>query len=311
MLLMRFRISYLISALLLSLSFCHAQKTYSLEYKLEKGDIFTQELTNSTTSNMEIMGQKMDMVMNMLMTVQNEVLEKKENSYIIQMKFNEFTMEMEVAGVKTVFSSNSTKNNGMLSEELGSIFKLITSLTFDTEMSKTGKVLSVSGFEDLANKMMETMGDDIDEEKMEELLTQFEGLFSNQSMFDMLAQNSSYYPENPVKKNESWTSSFSSGGNPINFQVDVKMTLKKVKGNIATVQYKGTMGTIEGTMQEVMGMKATINVTGATSGYMQIDLNNGLAIKSEFAQDAEGNIEMLGMSVPMKIKSKIFSTTTK
>ena len=308
MLLMKFRISYLISALLLSLSFCHAQKTYSLEYRLEKGDIFTQELMNSTNSNMEIMGQKMDMVMNMIMTVQNEVIEKKENSYVIQMKFNGVTMEMEIAGVKTVFSSNSTKNSGILSEELGTIFKLITSLTFDTEMSKTGKVLSVSGFEGLANKLMETMGDDIDEEKMEELLTQFEGLFSNQSMFDMLAQNSSYYPEKPVKKNESWTSSFNSGGNPISFQIDAKMTLKKVKGNIATVQYKGNMGTREGTMQETMGVTATINVTGTTSGYMQIDLNNGLAIKSEFAQNAESNTEVLGMPVPMKIKSKTFST---
>ena len=308
---MRFRISYLISALLLSLSFCHAQKTYSLEYKLEKGDIFTQELTNSTTSNMEIAGQKMVMVMNMIMTVQNEVLEKKENSYIIQMKFNELTMEMEVAGAKTVFSSDNTKNSGILGEELGAIFKLITSLTFDTEMSKTGKILSVSGFENLANKLMETMGDDIDEEKMEELLTQFERLFSNQSMFDMLAQNSSYYPEKPVKKNESWTSSFSSGGNPINLQVDVKMTLKKVKKNIATIQCEGTMSAGEGTIQEVMDMQTNINVAGTTSGYMQINLNNGLAIKSEFAQDAEGGIEILGVPVPMKIKSKTFSTTTK
>ena len=305
------RVSIFCLLLTISLSFCHAQKAYTIEYNLKKGDIFTQELITNANSNMEIIGQNMNLSSIMTMIMQGTVMEKNEDTYTIEMKFNEITINMEVAGTKTSFSSDVTKNDIILGNDLGPLFKSITTQIFVAEMSKTGKLLSITGFEELAQKMMKTMRDNMDEEKMEELLAQLEGLFSSQSMTEMFDQTSAYYPAKPVKKKDSWTNSLNMGAAPFSFQSNITMTLKKIKGNIATIQCKGEMATKEDATQEVMGMDAKISVNGTITGYMYIDLNNGLPIKNELNQNIEGSMEILGMAVPLKVKSKTTATTTK
>jgi hypothetical protein len=170
-------------------------------------------------------------------------------------------------------------------------------------MSKTGKVESVKGSEKFREAMFNSLDANIPEERRRQLVGQYGSNFSEESLKSTFEQTSNYFPDKPVKPGDSWnfTTSMASSGLAIN--IDMKLTLKSIEGNVVTLDGEGTVSTPEGYEQEMNGMKVKVNLKGTQTGEIKLDRNTGWIISSTITQSFGGEMEGMGMKIPISAKS--------
>lgn len=284
-------------------------KEYILEYNLSKGDSFKQNMITNVLTKQTIQGQEINISMKMDMDIRFDVTNVLNNTYTIQMKFDAISMDMDMGFTSMSFTSNTEKTIAT-ENDLNPMLKAMTNQPFTMVMDRYGKVQSVNGYTDFIDAMLNSIDKDIDEETKEQMIAQFQAQFSDEAMKSMFEQMSAYYPGKPVKKKDSWTSDMSVSSGQFMIDAKMNMILKKVKKNIAYIEFEGAVLTPEeGIVMEAQGMTVKTTMNGMQTGTMQIDLNTGFPIAQEVNQNIVGKTEVMGMEIPMIIISKSIVTS--
>jgi hypothetical protein len=177
--------------------------------------------------------------------------------------------------------------------------------SFDMVVTPKGKVKEIHGMDKIMDKAMaavmpDSAKDATTDAAMKPVMDMIKTQYNDKNMGSMMEQMTNYFPDGDVEVGDTWENSAS-----VNMFVSMKINstykVTDVNGNVAKLDVDSKITTGDG--PGIMGMKMEID--GTQKGTMEIDTKSGLVVKSVTKQELDGKINMMGMSMPMKIKSTI------
>ena len=284
--------------LLFAFSFhCMGADTYTLEYKLENGKTYKQSTVTTTKMKMDFMGQEMSMDMKSEISVHYDVLGQNDGVFDVRISYKTIKMSMSDPMPFNINVDASSPDN---SPE-GEIFKLFIENPFEIQLTKLGKVLSVKGIKEFIEKI-NTVGN----QQLSAVLSQ---QISDKGIQAMIEQLSTFFPGKPVIIGESWDMNQNLNANGADIISKMKLTLKQVKDNIATLDCVGTLTTPEGgAVMNINGMDATVLMKGVQSGTVLVDAKTGWIVRSEINNKSTQDIEIMGQTMVQNLETNIIIT---
>ena len=274
-----------LAATMLSTTVSQAQNNGS-KLILVKGQKLQIDNTVKSLTNMDLMGQSMEMSSDATMTHQVEVKDKKENNYTVASTITKITSSGNAMGQAYTFDSDKKED---LESEIGKVMKGQLNVTHEADFNTAGTVVSekkaVSAEASNANPMMDMMknltgGSNDDGGGAGEI-------------FQVLPMGK--------KPGDSWTDSTISEG----LKTYKTYTLKEIKGNDAILTLSGTQSTNKKIEQQ--GMEVNVTMESKLSGESTVDLSTGVVKQKSMVVDGAGNADAMGQAIP--ITTKITSNT--
>ncbi|MDR2293406.1 MAG: DUF6263 family protein [Prevotellaceae bacterium] len=295
------KISVLISALMFVLP---AFSQITLQYNLKKGEIFKQNMVTNMDIVQKIMDQEMKINLTVGMKATFEVKAVNGDSYTLEMKYKEIKMSTTMPGMGNLSFDSNTPENIATQLNMGPMLKAIIDKPVESVITKTGKVESVKGFEKIKEAMFNSLDRSMPEQTKQMMVAQLGSQYSEESFKAFFAQNLSYFPEKPINTGNSWDVKITSTISNFSMNINTKMTLRSIEGNVVVLDMDGIVSTPEEAEQEMNEIKAKVSLKGIQKGTIKVNKNNGWIISSEITHKFNGDIESMGMKVP------IFATTT-
>ncbi|MEO5946702.1 MAG: DUF6263 family protein [Chitinophagaceae bacterium] len=271
---------------------CQSAKTSTaskmLKFNFEKGKGYDYEMIMNM--DQEIMGQKMKMDMTTYYSM--DVVEDDGAIKTVTSTYDRFKMDMNIAGMNMeVDSDKPVSGDGtdpmkMLNKILGAIKGRQFTMKIDAE----GKVLEVTGFEDMAKLIVDSMG--IEGAEGQQLMAQFNKQFNEQSVKNQFERVLYIFPNKEIKIGDSWeketTSVGMTGGN-----YNSVYTVTDIEGDMVTLDEKSTIKADE------EGAK----MNGKVLSKLIVDSKTGLVVSADMDMTITTQAE--GQSFDIKAKTKI------
>jgi hypothetical protein len=88
----------------------------------------------------------------------------------------------------------------------------------------------------------------------------------------------------------------------VNITSERTLKLERVENGVAYINITGVIVNDKANMN-VAGQQVNISFDGGEDGYINIDINTGLIVKSKISAKGEGSITVMNRSVPLTFKS--------
>ncbi len=267
--------------------------TKMLKFNFEKGKGYDYEMM--TSMDQEVLGQtiQMDMSVYYSMYVTNDDGKNKT----ITSSIDRFKMKMGIGGFnldidtdKPLPSLGKTEDGKDPMKILNSLFGAIKGQKFTMKVGAEGKVQEVTGFENMAKTIVDSMG--VDEAKRQEMMQQFNQQFNAEKIKSQFERSWYIFPNKEVKIGDSWNK---------NSQIEGEL------GGSYSSTYKVT--DIEGdmvTLAEVTRIESSqgkMNLKGDIKGTIVVDSRLGLVVTAD--QDLKMTTDVNGKTIEIKAKTRI------
>lgn len=292
-----FLTAMLVTAGIFSFEACQTAKSSTsskmLKFDLQNGKAYDYEMTVSM--DQEIMGQpmKMDMTTYYSMAVKGDDGQTKT----IVSSFERFKMKTEVAGINLdvdtdiPVKTDSTGPEKDPMQALSKVFGAIKGQKFTLKVNAEGKIMEVTGFENMAENIADSLS--LDPKDRAEMLSGFKGQFNQDEIKQSLERFWYIFPNKEVKVGDSWQkSTVMAGKMPGKYNSTYKVT--DIEGDMVSLEEVSKIESKEG---------EEVSMTGEITGTIVIDSRSGLVVKAD--QDMDMKASAKGMSFDIRGKSRI------
>jgi hypothetical protein len=265
-----------------------------LKFNFEKGKGYDYELI--TNMDQQIMGQPMQMDMSFYYSM--DVTGDDGTTKTINTSIDRFKMKMAVAGMnididtdKPLPSLGKTEDGKDPMKMLNSLFGAIKGQKFSMKVDAEGKVQEVTGFENMANTIVDSMG--LEEKEREEMKQEFGKQFNAEKTKSQLERMFYIFPNKEVKVGDSWQKNSQVSGD-MGGAYNSTYTVTDIEGDMVTLS--------ETTKVESSQEKMKLN--GDIKGSIVVDSRSGLVVSAD--QDMKMKADMGGgKSFEINAKTKI------
>lgn len=263
-----------------------------LKFDFEKGRGYDYEMI--VNMDQEIMGQEIQMDITSFYSMQVEADDGENKT--ISATYDRFKMKMGMAGLNLEIDTDEPlpgfgggeEKEGM--EMLNGLLGAIKGKKFSMQVNPEGKVLKISGFEEMVKSIADSMR--LEGEKREEAMSEFNKQLNEQSIKEQFERVWYIFPNKEVKVGDSWqkqsTTSGLTGGNYTS-----TYTVKEIEGDMVTLDEKS----------KIEGSENDIGLKGEVTGTLIIDSRSGLVVSA--SQDMTITASKEGSSIDIKAKTKI------
>lgn len=266
--------------------------TKMLKFNFEKGKGYDYEMTMNMDQN--IMGQKMKMDMSTYYSM--DVLEDDGDVKTVTSTYDRFKMNMGIAGMNIEVDSDKPLASFGTDEDGNDPMKMLNGLLgaikgrqFTMKINAEGKVLEVTGFEDMAKSIVDSLG--IEGTKGQQMIAQFNKQFNGESIKDQFERVLYIFPNKVIKVGDSWEKKSSSLG-IAKGEYNSVYTVTDIEGDMVTLDEKSTIKADEGA-----------KMNGKILSTLIVDSKTGLVVSAEM--DMTITTEAEGQSFDLKAKTKI------
>lgn len=300
---------YSIFFLLFAITASFAQK--SLTLNLVQGREYRQSSNVKATITQSFGGQEMTINMTVKATMVYQVKGVNANSYNMDVRYENMTMEMVMPQATMKFSSENPGESDMVSQALAGMTKTF----FQVEMAKNGKVNSVKNMDKVFAAAFEKFTQ-VSPEQKEQIKAQLSQSYGDKAIANSIETVTAIFPDKPVKVNDTWT--ISTGLSTAMAEATISTTYKfveekpeyrKIHGDSKITAVKKD----EYTMTNGMEMK--FDMEGTMTSDIKVDKTSGWILEANVVQNlngtahVKGNDQMpQGMTIPMKIKTEVLNT---
>lgn len=268
--------------------------TIDLKFNLPKGSSYDYNMDMDMSVKGNMGGQQMNVTNKMAMGYHFSTIDDSAGWKKISSTISRIAMNIDAGGMKIDYDSdkpNDTSNvvNGTMGKVLGAM----KGGEFTFTMNDKGKIGSVTGINEMMNKMMSSvpgagamsgsMGSAFNEDNFKQNIQQAFGM----------------YPDKPVKPGDSWTSTMNMNNGGMQMKLDNTYTLESVTGDNANVKVNSKISPLAG---------ATIaNIDGTMTGTMKYDIPTGVPVNGDLDMLMKMSVSEGGQTMPMTtdIKMKI------
>ncbi len=299
-------ISYF-AALLLFISALQAQQ--KLQLNLKEGESYQQVTMNDASITQNIMGQELKITLGVSSSMTFTVLSARRDSYDMNVSFNNMKMTMGSLQGNVEFNSENPDENDAFSQ----IMSGIIGQSFNIKMSRSGKILEISGIEAMWEAAFEEQS--ISESQKAQIMSQLNQTYGSDAIKGNIEMVTAIFPEEKVSPNDQWTNEIkiNSGAKAI---ASNTYTYDGINNNLHQISGQGTISTAEeGSKINTNGMELTMNLNGTMQAAIAVDTSTGWIVEAKINQDIEGTASVEGneqmpngLSIPMKITNEMSIT---
>ncbi|HWR32908.1 MAG TPA: DUF6263 family protein [Chitinophagaceae bacterium] len=286
-------------ALITGFQSCQSTKSSTaakfLKFNFEKGKGYDYEMV--TSMDQEIMGQ--DIQMDMSFYYSMDVSDDDGKSKTINTSIDRFKMKAGAMGFTIDIDTDKPLPDLGINEEdkdpmkiLNALFGAIKDQKFSMKVDAEGKVIEITGFENMAKNIVDSL--DIKEEEKEKMMQQFNKQFNAEQMKSQFERTWYIFPNKEVKVGDTWEKNTSLGSDEMgggNYKSTYKVT--DIEGNMVTLE--------EST--EISSEKGEMKMKGEITGTIVVDSDSGLIVKAD--QDMTLKPTEKGKGFEIKAKTKI------
>jgi Family of unknown function (DUF6263) len=255
-------------------------QTYIPAVKLTPQKKYTVTSTTKGSIAQEVMGQTMDIPMDVTNSNVLEVKAANGSSYQLSTTISRIALSMNMMGQEMNYDSDKKEDS---SSEVGKALAGQLNKPLAFTINNFGKVTDVAEKtaaakkEDAANPMLGLMG-----------MSGSSG--STSPALDLFSTDA------PIKIGESFTDSSLSEADGKVKNVNT-YTLTEIKDGIAKFTVNGTSTMTKDA--EMQGMQTTTNTTTKSTGEMLVDVATGLLARKTMKLNITGSVDVAGMSIPL------------
>lgn len=282
---------------LIAVQSCQSTKSATaskmLKFNFEKGKGYDYEMISNF--DQEVMGQNMQMDMSAYYSM--DVSEDDGNMKTITSTIDRFKMKMGVMGFnidvdtdKPLPSIGTTDDGKDPMKMINSIFGAIKGQKFTMKVDAEGKVQEVTGFENMAALIIDSLG--LGEKEKQEMKKKFDGQFNAKNMQGQFDRFLYIFPNKEVKVGDTWQKKSDVSG-PMAGKYNSSYKVTDIEGEMVTLDETTKVESAD----EKMKMKGDIK------GTIVVDSKTGLVVTAD--QEIEMTTETNGKSMKMKGKTKI------
>lgn len=286
----KIRLSLLAATVLTGLLFsCNNGLTgeaYTIKMRLNKADTFNYNAKMDMKMKMEIMGNPMNMEMNMDAGSRFEVMDTNGDNKELKLTYNRMHMGMNM-GNKPVSNLNTDS-------ALNATTQKIVGKSITIELSPNYEITQVKGLDSL---MISSTDDDASRQMMEKM-------FSKEQMNNSFGIMFSMYPRKPVKVGEEWTAKTKANLANIDMVINMKYKLIGVKHGRAEIEVDGIIDG-KGDMQQ-QTTTIGISMSGTQKGSFTINMDDGYMKSGSYVMNVKAEMETAGQKVPMTLKANYY-----
>ncbi len=273
-----------LSIITLALLQVTASNAQTVKLVLNKGSKFEATTVSISTSVSQMMGQDIEskFVNTTVQTI--EVKDSRDKATDLVSTISKITANTNMMGQEMNYDSEKKDNVGPLADGFDKLVGKPRNVTIDP----SGKV--------------------INEDKSVDSATGAMGMMMTNNMTSVIPMIQAALVGKQLTPGSSWPDSLITNSNKLNVSITGTYLVKQIDKNIATIGFTGLQnmtGTIEQMGQE-LGMKADSKITNL----IKLDMNTGLVIENEYNITGTGNIDAMGMSIPITITSKVNNKIT-
>jgi hypothetical protein len=268
-----------------------------LEYNLNQGEILKQNIV--TTEDLVMKFEELELKLSLAteMKVTFEVKESQKDSYTFEMKIKEMKMTVGMTGFGNFSHDSNAAEDAATPSDFSLLFKAIIDKPVESVITKTGKLQSVKGLAKLI------------EEARQQAAEQLGFTFSEEVFKLQLEQSIVSFSDKPVGTGDSWDYKMATGVFGFAVRADMKSTLESIEGNVLNIDINGTVYIPEEESEQEInsmnGAKDKISLNGTQKGILKVNKDTGWVISSDMAVNFNGNMEVMGMKVPLYVASTI------
>ena len=264
-----------------------------LKFNLEKGKGYEYEMVWDLNQEVMNQGIKMDVTAGYSM----DIIEDDGKIKTLSAVYNDFKMNMQVMGIEINIDTNKPSPDVDMEDAKSNpsalMNKLLSSIKgkkFNMKVNEQGEVMEVTGFEQIAKDMVDSLG--MPEEYKEKMEATAKDQFNGDDIKKQFSQMFYIFPNKDVKVGDSWKTNYATGGK-MPAKYNNTYTVKEIEGDIVTLDAKTTIET----------ENETIKLDGNQTGKLLVDSKTGLVVNADFEQDIKASVG--GQSMTIKGKGRI------
>ena len=291
---------------ILAFSLCHAQPV-RMELNLTKGKVYSYDMSSKSMSSQEILGQKIDIDMNMLFIISFVVKEVHETYYDFDVKYE--YLKLEAGNIMEKMVVDSKKNDPQ--DAMSSLLTEMTQHSFQMKMNKQGEVIGVSGLDKLYEAMTQH-AQQLPEIQKQQMISQLSQSFGEEALKGNLGLYSAIFSKETVAPGDTWTQEHPLNTGYTQEKIKITYTYKGIQENCWVIETKGEFSTQGGeSFIEIQpGMQAMVELQATTSSVLKIDRATGWLMKSDGDMPMTGKMTIKdtplapeGMVIPVNTKT--------
>lgn len=263
-----------------------------LKFNLEKGKTYDFEIVMDMDQEVMTQKNKIGFIAAYAMTVTDDdgKIKSLTGEYKdFKMKMNMMGQEINIDGAKKPAQMNTDSADENPLDMLSNAFSGIIGKKFNLKVDEMGKILEVTGFDELVNGMITAMN--LNEEKKLLVKASLKDQFNADKIKESFAPMFSIYPNKAIKVGDSWKTSYDlSSGAAAKYTTDY--TIKSFNGGNVLLDTKTTIDPISDTTSaKYMG---NMQMSGTQTGTMTVNTKSGLVVDAELNQilETSGDLKM-------------------
>lgn len=273
----------------------------TFRYKFNEGDCIVYKMINSQCN--EQMGMKIE----------------SEQVQFIEYKVKD--VEDDVATCELTIKRITFKGNNPMQGEVSydsaaegepvdpnmKMYELMLDKPFTLKMNNLGKILSISGYSEIAKAMIASVVGESTDPQAQMQAKMMESMFSDDAMAKMMSQSNTCFPKQAISKGDKWDEKSAieipSLGDLVS---EMKNTYEGMEGDLAKFKIEGSIsmkpveeGEAADPQDPMAAMRKMMKITdGKMTGTLEFDHDKGIIKKK--VQDMTLNISLMGQLMPMK-----------
>jgi hypothetical protein len=172
------------------------------------------------------------------------------------------------------------------------LFTALKGKQFSMKINAEGKVTEVSGFKEMAQSIVSSMGNDLSAEEKDKMLKQFDQQFSDEGMKGQMERVLYIFPNKEVKVGDTWQKTSTAAGQ-VPMAYNSTYTVKEIEGDMVTLDEKSTIKSSDEKMES----------SGTVDGTIVVDSRSGLVVTA--TQNMIMTVKAGGMSMGIKGITKV------
>lgn len=271
-----------------------------LELNLTKGETYPQNMTVNSTIDQEMMGQKMQIVMNMTANIDYKVTDVQNDVYVLTTTYKGLNIDLNAAGQQMSFSSGDTSS-------AGKFINSIVGKSFTVHMKKDGSVEKIEGLDKVIDGMMTTSDGSMSPQEQQQLMMQIKQSWGEKALANNLQMATGIYPaDGSTEVGNTWNQTLSMPA-AFDLNANIDYTLADASADVYTINGKGTFDINKDTT--LRGADANINLKGDMNFVYKVDTKTGWITSGTGNQNIGGEIKINAggqeMAIPMNVKADI------
>lgn len=263
----------------------------TLKFNLPVGSSYNYNIEVSIQMNGNINGQALNMNNKMAMGYGFTAAGDSAGWKKLNATIENISMHISGNGVNINYDSNQPADTSdVVSATVGKVLGALKGGQFQFTMNDSGQVGSVSGIQDMMQRIMSS----INVPGASAMVSGIGSTFNDENFKQNIQQSFGMYPNKPVKPGDTWQNTTEMNNQGMILKLDNTYTLQSVDGNNANVK-----------VDSKISSQGAMSINGTMSGTMKFDVPTGLPLDGNLDMNmnmGEANSQSAPLKMDMKTK---------